>query len=206
MSKPLTDRQRAILDFIEAQTTERGYPPSMREIGEAVGLTSPSSVKHQLASLERKGFIRRNRYKYRSIELTDSPIPPFVRGVNVPILGHIAAGVPSLAQENIEDTFVLPMEMVSESDDVFMLRVKGDSMINAGIFDGDLVADPPEDPAQCIDPQVLVFSFVAGDVESVEEPKWKELLAEDGRFKSADQLRELFKQRGILPEQTQITC
>ncbi|MBM3459242.1 MAG: transcriptional repressor LexA, partial [Armatimonadetes bacterium] len=93
-----------------------------------------------LDALEKKGFIRRDRYKYRSIELTDSPIPPFIRAVNVPVLGQIAAGTPILAEENIEDSFPLPMDLVGEGEDVFMLRVKGDSMINAGIFDGDLVA------------------------------------------------------------------
>jgi repressor LexA len=118
----------------------RGQPPTVREIGKEIGVQSSCTVQRHLDALERKGFISRNRYKYRSIELTDSPIPPFVRAVNVPILGQIAAGAPILAEQNIEDTFPLPMELVDDGDDVFMLRVRGDSMINAGIFDGDLVA------------------------------------------------------------------
>jgi repressor LexA len=97
-------------------------------------------VQRHLDALEKKGFIKRDRYKYRSIELTDSVIPPFIRAVNVPVLGAIAAGVPIMAEQHIEDSFPLPMDLVGDADKVFMLRVKGDSMINAGIHDGDLVA------------------------------------------------------------------
>jgi repressor LexA len=96
-------------------------------------------VQRHLDALERKGFIKRDRYKYRSIELADTPYPIFTRAVNVPILGSIAAGAPILAQEHIEDTFALPSDIVGD-DQMFMLRVRGDSMVNAGIFDGDLVA------------------------------------------------------------------
>jgi repressor LexA len=138
--KGLTDKQKRVLDVIRGAMRQRGQPPTVREIGQEIGVLSSCTVQRHLDALEKKGFISRDRYKYRSIELTDSLIPPFVRAVNVPILGQIAAGAPILAQEHIEDTFPLPMDMVSDSDEVFMLRVRGDSMINAGIFDGDLVA------------------------------------------------------------------
>jgi repressor LexA len=105
-----------------------------------IGVQSSCTVQRHLDALEKKGFIKRDRYKYRSIELTDSVLPPFIRAVNVPIFGSIAAGVPIMAEQNIEDSFPLPMDLVGDKDDVFMLRVRGDSMINAGIHDGDLVA------------------------------------------------------------------
>lgn len=138
--KGLTTKQQRVLDVIRGAMRHSGQPPTVREIGREIGVQSSCTVQRHLDALEKKGFIRRNRYKYRSIELTDSPIPPFVRAVNVPILGEIAAGAPILAEEHVEDTFPLPMSLVSDSDEVFMLRVKGDSMIDAGIFDGDLVA------------------------------------------------------------------
>jgi repressor LexA len=138
--KGLTSKQQRVLDVIRGAMRSSGQPPTVREIGKEIGVQSSCTVQRHLDALERKGFIKRDRYKYRSIELTDSPVPPFVRAVNVPILGQIAAGAPILAEEHIEDTFPLPMDLVNDSDEVFMLRVRGDSMINAGIFDGDLVA------------------------------------------------------------------
>jgi repressor LexA len=138
--KGLTVKQQRVLDVIRIAMRNKGQPPTVREIGTEIGVQSSCTVQRHLDALERKGFIKRDRYKYRSIELADSPIPPFVRAVNVPILGQIAAGVPILAEENIEDSFPLPMDLVSDGDNVFMLRVRGDSMINAGIHDGDLVA------------------------------------------------------------------
>lgn len=146
--KGLTTKQQRVLDVIRGAMRHAGQPPTVREIGREIGVQSSCTVQRHLDALEKKGFIRRNRYKYRSIELTDSPIPPFVRAVNVPILGSIAAGAPILAEQNVEDTFPLPMSLVSDSDDVFMLRVKGDSMIQAGIFDGDLVAIRQQNVAQ----------------------------------------------------------
>src|SRR5439155_20413076 len=117
----------------------RGQPTTVREIGLEIGVASSCTVQRHLDALERKGFIKRDRYKYRSIELADTPYPLITRAVNVPILGSIAAGAPILANEHIEDTFALPLDIVGD-DKIFMLRVRGDSMINAGIFDGDLVA------------------------------------------------------------------
>jgi repressor LexA len=138
--KGLTAKQQRVLDVIRNAMRHRGQPPTVREIGKEIGVQSSCTVQRHLDALEKKGFIKRDRYKYRSIELKDSPIPPFVRAVNVPILGQIAAGAPILAEENIEDSFPLPMELVNDGDNVFMLKVRGDSMIDAGIFDGDLVA------------------------------------------------------------------
>lgn len=138
--KGLTTKQQRVLDVIRGAMRQRGQPPTVREIGQEIGVQSSCTVQRHLDALERKGCIKRDRYKYRSIELTDSPIPPFVRAINVPVLGQIAAGAPILAQEHIEDTFPMPMDLVGDSDQVFMLRVRGDSMINAGIYDGDLVA------------------------------------------------------------------
>ena len=138
--KGLTGKQQRVLDVIRGAMRNSGQPPTVREIGREIGVLSSCTVQRHLDALERKGFITRNRYKYRSIELADSPLPPFVRAVNVPILGQIAAGTPILAEQNIEDSFPLPMDLVSDTEKVFMLRVRGDSMINAGIFDGDLVA------------------------------------------------------------------
>jgi repressor LexA len=137
--KGLTAKQQRVLEVIRTSLRQRGQPPTVREIGQEIGVASSCTVQRHLDALERKGFIKRDRYKYRSIELANSPFPVFARAINVPILGNIAAGSPILAVENIEDTFPLPAEIVGD-DEMFMLRVRGDSMINAGILDGDLVA------------------------------------------------------------------
>jgi repressor LexA len=139
--RELTDRQRQILDFIRAEIHRRGFPPSVREIGEAVGLSSSSTVHSHLAALEEKGFLRRDPSKPRALEVldyrdTDRAIDyDTVRAV--PLVGQVAAGTPLLASENIEATMSLPREMADES--TFILRVRGDSMIEAGILDGDFV-------------------------------------------------------------------
>lgn len=146
--KGLTTKQQRVLDVIRGTMRDRGQPPTVREIGREIGVLSSCTVQRHLDALEKKGFIKRDRYKYRSIELTDSPIPPFVRAVAVPILGQIAAGAPILAEEHIEDMFPLPMDLVHEGDDVFMLHVRGDSMIDVGIYDGDLVAIRKQPVAQ----------------------------------------------------------
>jgi repressor LexA len=137
--KGLTAKQQRVLEVIRTWMRERGQPPTVREIGQEIGVASSCTVQRHLDALVRKGFITRDRYKYRSIQLADSPFPLFARALNVPVLGSIAAGSPILAVENIEDTFPLPADLIGD-DEVFMLRVTGDSMIDAGIFDGDLVA------------------------------------------------------------------
>lgn len=142
----LTARQRRILEFIRDWVERYGYPPSVREIGEAVGLVSPSSVAYQLKELERKGFLRRDPNRPRAVDvrppsdLVDDetvrahrPTPAYV-----PMLGRIAAGGPILAEQAVEDVFPLPRELVGEGE-VFMLQVKGDSMLEAAICDGDWV-------------------------------------------------------------------
>lgn len=136
----LTQRQQEILDIIKKEIAKKGYPPSVREIGEAVGLTSSSTVHNHLNTLEQKGYIRRDPTKPRAIEVLDgsSNNELLHNTVHVPLIGQVTAGQPIMAVENIEDYFPLPYDMV-KSDSVFMLRVQGESMIDAGILDHDLV-------------------------------------------------------------------
>ncbi|MBI2704969.1 MAG: transcriptional repressor LexA [Actinobacteria bacterium] len=140
--KTLTARQRQVLDVIEQQMRERGYPPSVREIGEAVGLTSPSTVHSHLSSLQRMGYLKRDPTKPRAIEVRYDPNSGAAmerRPVHyVPLVGDVAAGTDVLAQENVEEVFPLPADFTGEGE-LFMLRVRGDSMIDAGILDGDFL-------------------------------------------------------------------
>jgi len=180
----LTERQRTILQVIRASVTSRGYPPSIREIGDAVGLTSTSSVAHQLRTLERKGFLRRDPNRPRAVDVrgTDEaaaavatemagsdalPEPTFV-----PVLGRIAAGGPILAEQAVEEIFPLPRELVGEGS-LFLLKVVGESMIDAAICDGDWVvirqqnvADNGDIVAAMIDGEATVKTFkrTAGQV------------------------------------------
>jgi repressor LexA len=131
----ITPRQQRILDVIATTVRERGYPPTVREIGEAVGLTSSSSVHAQLANLERKGMLTKDATKPRAMALSE----PKVDGAVVPLLGRIAAGAPTLAEEHVEDHITVPRSFVSRNADHFALRIAGDSMIGAGILDGDVV-------------------------------------------------------------------
>lgn len=138
----LTERQKQVLDYIKEMVEARGYPPSVREIGDAVGLSSPSSVHAQLNSLVAAGMIKKDPTKPRAIMITDESTAPAAtdrRTRDVPVLGRIAAGTPILAAEHIEEVLPLPTELVGEGP-VFLLEVKGDSMIDAGIHEGDLVA------------------------------------------------------------------
>lgn len=137
----LTNRQREILDLITATVSERGYPPTVREIGDAVGLSSPSSVHSHLSTLASEGFIRRDATKPRAIEVVhdDGAIPISRAAVrDVPLVGHIAAGSPILAEEDIEEVYPLPTELVGQ-EPVFMLKIRGDSMVDLGILDRDYV-------------------------------------------------------------------
>ncbi len=167
----LTVRQHKVLAVIRSSIDTRGYPPSLREIGQAVGLTSPSSVAHQLVALERKGYLRRDPHRPRALEVVSPDIPDNAPGYRrsgvgvarpggdlpaaagsddpnpinhspeasyVPVLGRIAAGAPIVAEEAVEDVFPLPKQLVGEGD-LFLLRVTGDSMIDAAICDGDWV-------------------------------------------------------------------
>jgi len=138
----LTERQQQVLDYIRRTVEDRGYPPSVREIGDAVGLSSPSSVHAQLNSLVAAGIIKKDPSKPRAIVVIDETPAPAVqdrRMRDVPVLGRIAAGTPILAAEHVDEVMPLPTELVGEGP-VFLLEVKGDSMIDAGIHEGDLVA------------------------------------------------------------------
>jgi repressor LexA len=189
----LTYRQRKVLEVIRSSIDTRGYPPSLREIGQAVGLTSPSSVSHQLTALERKGYLRKDPNRPRAIEVVSPDTPanqPGYRGVvppepevvdetgindsrpeasYVPVLGRIAAGVPITAEEMVEDVFPLPRQIVGEGD-LFLLRVVGDSMIEAAICDGDWVvvrqqqaADNGDIVAALLDNEATVKTFKRKD-------------------------------------------
>ncbi|MEZ5170093.1 MAG: transcriptional repressor LexA [Acidimicrobiia bacterium] len=138
----LTDRQRQVLEFVDSEVRTRGYPPSVREIGEAVGLSSSSTVHAHLAALQDKGYLRRDPTKPRAIEVSLDPSSGAAverRPVrHVPLVGDIAAGTGVLAAENVEETLPIAEDLTGGGD-LFMLRVRGDSMIRAGIHDGDLV-------------------------------------------------------------------
>ena len=136
----LSQRQLEILEYIKSEIRQKGYPPSVREIGDAVKLMSTSTVHGHLQTLEEKGYIRRDPTKPRAIEILDNSNGPSTkkRIVHVPIVGRVTAGKPILAVENIEDTFPLPAELVRD-ETVFMLKVWGESMIEAGILDGDQI-------------------------------------------------------------------
>jgi repressor LexA len=138
----LTDRQRQILEIIDQSMRDRGYPPSVREIGEAVGLTSPSTVHSHLNTLSKLGFLRRDPTKPRAIEVRYDPNSGAVLerrpARHVPLVGDVAAGTNVLAQENVEEILPLPADFTGDGD-LFMLRVRGESMIEAGILDGDFV-------------------------------------------------------------------
>ncbi len=162
----LTARQRQILDVIEANMVERGYPPSVREIGEAVGLTSPSTVHSHLATLERLGYLRRDPTKPRAIEVRFDPnsgVAMERRPVrHVPLVGDVAAGTDVLAQENVEELLPMPVDFTGEGD-LFMLRVRGDSMIDAGILDGDFVVARQQATANNGE---IVIAGIAGGAEA----------------------------------------
>ena len=171
----ISERQQQILDLILATVERRGYPPSVREIGEAVGLSSPSTVHSHLSALVEHGHLRRDPSKPRAIEVVDPARSDDLRRApvrDVPLVGHIAAGSPILADEQIEEIFPLPTELVG-NDPVFMLRVRGDSMIEAGIFDGDLVVVRRQ-------PEANDGEIVAALIED-EEATVKRLKTEPGR-------------------------
>ena len=171
----ISDRQRQILRLILDTVDRRGYPPSVREIGDGVGLSSPSTVHSHLSTLVEHGYLRRDPSKPRAIEVVDDGRQDDLRRApvrDVPLVGRIAAGSPILAEEDIEEIFPLPTELVG-NDPVFMLRVSGDSMIDAGIFDGDLVVIKRQPDAEDGD---LVAALIDGEEATV-----KRLRRESGR-------------------------
>lgn len=135
----ITAKQQEILEYIKQQILERGFPPSVRDICEAVRLKSTSSVHSHLETLEKNGYIRRDPTKPRAIEILDDSFQMLrTEMTSIPVVGHVAAGQPILAQENIESYFPIPVDMVPNSE-TFALKVKGDSMINAGVLNGDII-------------------------------------------------------------------
>ncbi len=163
----LTDRQQQILDFIDTSNRERGYPPSVREIGGAVGLTSPSTVHSHLNTLQKLGYLRRDPAKPRAIEVRYDPNSGAVieraQVTHVPLVGDVAAGTDVLAHENVEELMPLPTEFTGEGE-LYMLRVRGESMIDAGIHDGDFVVVRRQDSAQNGD---IVIAGIPGDEATV---------------------------------------
>jgi repressor LexA len=178
MTVELTGRQQEIWTFLVTYVDEHGYPPTVREIGEAVGLASPSTVHAHLANLERAGLLRRDPTKPRALELVGrekaggASVAELPR---LPLLGQIAAGAPLLADENVEDEIAVPETLRGD----FLLRVKGDSMINAGILDGDLVIVRRAQDAR--DGEIVVA--LAGDDESADEATVKTFYRDKGRVR-----------------------
>ena len=184
----LTARQQEIWQYLAEYVDEHGYPPTVREIGDAVGLASPSTVHAHLANLERAGFLRRDPTKPRALELTGRRKPE-PQGLSqhatrrepatpvLPLVGQIAAGGPLLAEEAIEDEIAVPEPLGRDAD--FLLRVKGDSMVEAGILDGDIVVVKRQQDAR--DGEIVVA--LAGDDESADEATVKTFYREGGRVR-----------------------
>jgi repressor LexA len=159
----ISSKQQQILDVIQAAIRAKGYPPSVREIGEAVGLKSPSTVHMHLNKLEQLGAIRRESEKNRAIDIVGASPMRNVAMTMVPLVGRVTAGQPILATENIEDTYPFPVDLVGQ-EDVFMLKVDGESMIQAGIFDGDYLIVRDQDSARNGD---IVVALVDGEEATV---------------------------------------
>lgn len=171
----LTPRQREIWDYVVAYVDQHGYPPTVREIGQAVGLASPSTVHAHLANLERAGLLKRDPTKPRALELIAREHEQEHR---LPLLGQVAAGSPLLAEENVEDYLAVP-EPLSRGGEEFLLRVKGDSMINAGILEGDILVVRKQESAD--NGEIVVA--LAGQDESVGEATVKRFFRESGRVR-----------------------
>jgi repressor LexA len=185
----LSKRQREIFDFVVAYADKHGYPPTVREIGEAVGLASPSTVHAHLANLERAGYLKRDPTKPRALEVVGRERAPAVAALGpariappeaprLPLVGEIAAGGPLLAEENIEDYLAVPEPLAAGGDD-FLLRVKGESMIEAGILPGDYVVVHRQQTAR--DGDVVVA--LAGQDEAADEATVKRFFRENGRIR-----------------------
>jgi repressor LexA len=196
----LSKRQREIFDFVVTYADKHGYPPTVREIGDAVGLASPSTVHAHLANLERAGLLRRDPTKPRALEIVGRGRVP-VGAVaadppRLPLVGEIAAGGPLLAEENIEDYLAVP-EPLSQGGDEFLLRVKGESMIEAGILPGDYVVVRRQQTAQ--DGDVVVA--LAGEDEAADEATVKRFFRDNGRIRLQPENAVL---EPLFPEHVQI--
>jgi repressor LexA len=180
----LTGRQQEIWDFLVDYVDRHGYPPTVREIGERVGLASPSTVHAHLANLERAGYLKRDPTKPRALELLQhrrrdpAPAASDASFQQLPLVGQIAAGGPLLAEEQIEDYLAMPEELTRGGAD-FLLRIRGDSMVDAGILDGDLVVVRRQQTAKNGD----IVVALAGDDESADEATVKTFYREDGRIR-----------------------
>ena len=199
----LTDRQQEIWTFIVRYVDGHGYPPTVREIGEEVGLASPSTVHAHLANLERAGYLRRDPTKPRALELVrhTKTAPTALTGPvaevhKLPLVGAIAAGGPLLAEENIEDYVAVP-EPLSRGGEEFLLRVKGDSMVGAGILDGDYVVVRRQQDAR--NGEIVVA--LAGDDEAADEATVKRFFREGGRIRLQPENSAL---EPLYPEHVQI--
>jgi repressor LexA len=180
----LTARQQEIWDFLVEYFEQHGYPPTVREIGDAVGLASPSTVHAHLANLERAGFLKRDPTKPRALQLTAhrtrtiAAAPEPAEAHRLPLVGQVAAGAPLLADENIEEYVTVP-EPLARGGEEFLLRVKGDSMVNAGILDGDYVVVHKQADAR--NGEIVVA--LAGDDETADEATVKRFFREEGRVR-----------------------
>jgi repressor LexA len=178
----LSSRQQEIWDFLVEYLESHGYPPTFREIGEAFGLASPSTVHAHLANLERAGLLRRDPTKPRALELTGHRravrSAPQVQFHTLPVLGEIAAGGPLLAEQNIDEYLGVP-EPLARGGEEFLLRVKGDSMVNAGILDGDFVVVERRQDAR--NGEIVVA--LAGDDEAADQATVKRFFREEGRVR-----------------------
>jgi repressor LexA len=177
----LTARQQEIWQFLVGYVDDHGYPPTVREIGEAVGLASPSTAHAHLANLERAGLLRRDPTKPRALELVGhrraEPEPAHAEVSRLPLVGQIAAGSPLLADENVEDVVAVPEPLGRDAD--FLLRVRGDSMVEAGILHGDVLVVRRQSDAR--DGDVVVA--LVGDDETADEATVKTFYREDGRIR-----------------------
>ena len=191
----LTPRQRRIVEFIRETLRERGYPPTVREIGEAVGLASPSTVHAHLANLERSGLLKRDPTKPRALELVGRERREAPSGAldKLPLVGQIAAGGPLLAEHNVEDHLAVPETLRGD----FLVRVKGESMVNAGILDGDIVVVQRTQDAR--NGEIVVA--LAGDDESADEATVKRFFRESDRIRLQPENDAL---EPIYPEHVQI--
>lgn len=184
MAVPLTDRQRQVLEHIATSIRRSGIVPSVREIGSALGMRSPSTVHQHLIALERKGYIRRYGDRMRVLEVLDKRLLPNGDDVaHLPLVGRVSAGVPVLAEQNIEEMIPVPRKMVGWQDDnCFLLTVRGDSMINAGIFGGDMVIVRSQPTAQPGDIVVALIGDEATVKRLVYEGQRPYLMPENPRY------------------------